>query len=105
MRGDQQMDILANIKELLANSKLTEYQFAQKCNIGQSTLSGWLKHNRSPRISSLVNICNAFDMTLIQLIAGKTDLLDLTDEQRELFKHWNVASRERRNGIMLILKD
>ena len=50
--------------------KLTQKTISEKINVGQGTLSSWEDGAKVPNILSIINLCEAFDLSL-------DDLLDL----------------------------
>ena len=50
--------------------KLTQKTISEKINVGQGTFSSWEDGAKVPNILSIINLCEAFDLSL-------DDLLDL----------------------------
>ena len=50
--------------------KLTQKTISEKINVGQGTLSSWEDGAKVPNILSIIDLCEAFDLSL-------DDLLDL----------------------------
>ena len=55
--------------------KLTQKTMSEKINVGQGTLSSWEDGAKVPNILSIINLCEAFDLSL-------DDLLDLKIEKK-----------------------
>ena len=55
--------------------KLTQKTISEKINVGQGTLSSWEDGAKVPNILSIINLCEAFDLSL-------DDLLDLHRNRR-----------------------
>ena len=55
--------------------QLTQQTMAEKINVGQGALSAWENGAKVPNILSIINLCEAFDLSL-------DDLLDLKIEKK-----------------------
>ena len=55
--------------------KLTQKQLGQRINIANATISSWEDGAKVPNILSIINLCEAFDLSL-------DDLLDLHRNRR-----------------------
>lgn len=60
------MDTLTRIIELREKRGWTIWKLSEKSGIDQTTISAWYKKGRSPSVSSLEKICEAFDITMSQ---------------------------------------
>ena len=87
-------DILAVITEHREARGWTEYQLAERSGLPQSTISSWYRKNMIPTLPSLEKICQAFDITLAQLIAERDAPVSLTDSQTELLKRWSKLDKK-----------
>ena len=51
--------------------KLTQKTISEKINVGQGTLSSWEDGAKVPNILSIINLCEAFDLSLDDLLGLK----------------------------------
>jgi len=65
------MDIGKRIKELRQRFGLTQNELAQRADISQSTLSYLESGNKSPSIHTLNRICEALNVSLLDLINSR----------------------------------
>lgn len=97
------MDTKDRIKELMDERGWTIYELSKRSGLAQTTLSNMWKRNTEPTIPSLRAICNGFGITLSQFFA-EGDLVELTNEQKELFDRW-VSYSPKQKEILLNLLD
>ena len=77
----------ANLKFILKRFGVTQAELALRLNIGQSTISNWLKGLGSPTVDNLVKIYQVFNIPIDILIL--TDLKNgdmITDDHVKEFK-------------------
>lgn len=77
----------ANLKYILKRFGVTQAELALRLNIGQSTISNWLKGLGSPTVDNLVKIHQVFNIPIDILIL--TDLKNgdmITDDHVKEFK-------------------
>lgn len=98
------MDILSKITNLRLDRNWSEYALAEKSDVPQSTISSWYKKNMLPSISSLEKICKGFGITLSEFFAGSENLVEITPNQKELLKRWNVLSDDQKTTLIEFLK-
>ena len=82
-------DILTAILRYRTERGWSEYQLAVRAGMEQSTISSWSCKKSAPTLASLGKICNAFGITLSQLLAEDDDLVSLTADQRKLLERWS----------------
>lgn len=82
----------------------SEYQLAEKSGLPQSTISSWYRKNMLPTIPSLEKLCSAFGISLSQFFADKNDPIHLTEQQQEMFDHWNRLSKEQKDTLLQFMK-
>ena len=87
-------DILSAITQYRLERGWSEYQLAEHSGLPQTTISSWYRKNALPSIPSLEKICNAFDITISQLIAEDDDPITLTPAQKKLLESWSRLSKE-----------
>ena len=59
--------------------KLTQKTISEKINVGQGTLSSWEDGAKVPNILSIINLCEAFDLSLDDLLDLKKNAEPLLD--------------------------
>lgn len=78
-------DLLAVITRYREERGWTEDQLAEKSGLPQSAISSWYRKKRVPTLPPLEKICEAFAMTLTELLAEGEEAVVLTEDQRQLF--------------------
>lgn len=97
------VDILNRINEQRMLRNWTEYELAQRSTLPQSTISSWYRKNMLPSLASLEKICNAFDMTMAQFMAEDANLTEITAEQENLLKKWELLSPQQKASFLNLM--
>ena len=97
-------DILGAIAQHREVRGWSEYQLAERSGLPQSTISSWYRKNIVPTLPSLQRICDAFGITLSQLLAEDADAVCLTDNQKRLLERWDRL-REDQQAVIFALID
>lgn len=100
------MDAKARIRELMAERKWSEYRLAIASGLSQSTVANIFNRNTTPSIATLESICAGFGITLAQFFA-EGDMVELTEEQREMFAAWSSLSKDQKDvlrQLILVMK-
>lgn len=100
------MDAKARIKELMEERGWSEYRLAIASGLSQSTVANIFNRNTTPSVATLESICNGFGITLAQFFA-EGDMVELTEEQKEMFAAWSALTREQKDvlaQIILVMK-
>lgn len=62
-----------NLKDLRAESEISQSRLAKKMNVSQSLISLWENGLREPTLSNLVALADIFDVSLDYLAGRDTD--------------------------------
>ncbi|MDR2861414.1 MAG: helix-turn-helix domain-containing protein [Syntrophobacterales bacterium] len=96
------MDILDRIVELRDERGWSNYKLAKEAKLPQSTLTNMFKRDNSPTITTLISICDAFGVTLMQFFSDTTNPF-LTSEQNELLADWAQLSNSQKEKVMIYI--
>jgi len=97
------MNILTKITQLRMDRNWTEYRLSEESFVPQSTISSWYRKDMLPSISSLEKICKAFGITMSQFFASENELIELTNEQKEMLEKWNCLSDKQKKALLQFL--
>ena len=97
------MDAKARIKELMRERNWTEYRLAIASGLSQSTVANIFNRNTTPSVVTLEAICQGFGITLAQFFA-EGDMVELTDEQKEMFSAWSTLTKEQKNVLYQLIR-
>ncbi|MDO5410603.1 MAG: helix-turn-helix transcriptional regulator [Lachnospiraceae bacterium] len=90
------IDILKRIDELRLERSWTEYELSKQADIPQSTISTWYRKKQNPTLHSLEKLSDAFGIPLSALFADKNDLVELSEQEREVLHFFQrMTSRQR----------
>ena len=99
------MDALERISSLREKRGWTVWKLSEESGVDQTTISAWYKKGRSPSISSLEKICEAFGITMSQFFIDNESSTDLTEEQREMLENWSALSKNQRAIILTLVNN
>ena len=100
------MDAKARIRELMQERGWSEYRLAIASGLSQSTVANIFNRNTTPSVATLESICAGFGITLSQFFA-QGDMVELTDEQKEMFAAWSTLTKEQKDvlhKLILVMK-
>ena len=97
------VDILDRITEQRLIRNWTEYELAQRSALPQSTISSWYRKKMLPSLASLEKIFHAFDMTMAQFLAENANLTEITPEQENLLKKWELLSPKQKSSFLALM--
>lgn len=107
------MDIGNTLKELRKEQNLTQFELANKLNIGQATIAGYENNTREPRINSLIAYANFFECSLDFLVGREDDFGNIltpqtnqknaptiSKDEKELLSLFNSMKREFKSQLL-----
>lgn len=97
MGGDDSMDVLGRIRELLDEQGITPYELSKRSDVAESTVSNMLNRGSLPSITTLEQLCGGLGITLSQFFATDGESITLTAEQKRTIKamsKFNPSTRE-----------
>lgn len=69
------MEVSKNIIEIRRKSGMTQQQFAEYLLVTRQTISNWENDRSYPDLESLIMISDKFEVTLDELIKGRTEMV------------------------------
>lgn len=98
------METNERIKQLMNERGWTEYRMAKESGLSQSTIANLFRRNTVPSVMTLEAICKGFGITLAQFFS-EGSMVELTDEQKELFERWVTLSKEQKALLYDLIKN
>lgn len=99
------IDVLKRIDDLKKLKKWSEYQLAESSGLTQSTISSWYRKNLLPTLSSLDQVCDAFDISMAQFfIEDNERMVVINEQQKELLDVVAKMSNEQREILIEFLR-
>ena len=96
------MDAKSRIRQLMDERSWSEYRLAIASGLSQSTVANIFNRNTTPSVATLESICAGFGITLAQFFA-EGDMVELTQEQREMFAAWSSLSRDQKEVLRQLI--
>lgn len=97
------MDVLKRIRDLAEQRRWSINHLAKQAGLSQSTLSGLFIRNNNPTIPTLERICDAFGITISEFFTPDGDMVNLTEEQKQLLDKWNSLSKKHKTAILQLI--
>ena len=97
------LEIHERLQQMLDNCGWSAYQLAKGCGLSESVLSNILSNKTTPSLKTLHAICDGFGITLSQFFA-EDNLVELTDEQLELFHKWVTLTPRQKAAISYVIE-
>ena len=91
------MDILKRINELRKERNWTIYRLADESGVSQSTLSNMFSRETLPSISTLEQLCGAFNITLSQFFEENQG------QENEFSRKFNMLSNREKNVVLELI--
>ncbi|MDE5991112.1 MAG: helix-turn-helix domain-containing protein, partial [Clostridia bacterium] len=97
-------EIYEKVDKLRLKKGWTIYELAKKSGISPQTIYNWRNKLSSPSLSLLDAVCYAFGITVIDFLLDEEELINVTNDQKELVRLWNTLSAEQKKSFMNIMK-
>lgn len=95
------MDILDKINKLRTEFGWSVYKLAEETGITQSTLSNMFTRHSTPSLTTLSQICQAFNITLSEFFNENNS--DYSEEEKTLiYKYRKLNKRDKKIVVKLI---
>jgi len=94
------MDIQQRIQQLMDERGWSEYRLSKNSNLSQTTIANIFKRNNAPTLPTLEIMCNAFGITLAQFFSDGSEPIELTEQQKELFKKWSTLNETQKEILL-----
>lgn len=91
------MDVLERINELRKNRGWSIYKLAEESGITQSTLANMFTRKSNPSIPTLIQLCEAFGITLSQFFDDKE--IKYSDDELMLLSNYKKLNEKEKHII------
>ena len=102
---------MLKLQELRTTAGLTQKELAEKIGVKNYTVANWEQNRTEPSIKDLIDLANYFECSIDYLLGRENDFgqivifKDGKKEQAELFSLYEGLSKERKETILLLLRD
>lgn len=79
---------LDNIEKLCAEKKISIHKLEQEIGLGNATIRGW--KSKTPRTDTLKKVADFFDVTVDELMGGKTPEQEVIEMAKQIQKDENL---------------
>ena len=99
MNTKERIMLYQNLKDL------NNAELAKESGISVSTINTLFSNKYDPTLKTLTKICKVLGITLSQFFADDNEPYDLTDWHKEILKLADALPNNKRNVVLLILKE
>ena len=96
-------EVTQRIDKLRSDRGWTVYKLSMESGVAQQTIHNWFSSKTYPLIPALMEICEAFGITMGDFFADG-NLVEMTPELRELHEDWSRLSPADRASVKSIIK-
>lgn len=93
------MDTLGRIRSYMQARDWSEYRLAKESGLSQSTITNMFNRRTAPSVPTLEAICSGFGITLSQFFSGSDSLVELSEEQMEMFEKWSALTKRQKQLV------
>lgn len=97
-KGDK-MKIIERIFNIMKANNIKNVTLAEKLNINKSVISNWKTRNTNPPSEMIIPICELLNVSPIYILTGKEDFNNLTNEEINLLKKYNLLNERNKGQI------
>ncbi len=99
------MDVINRITKLLEDRNWSQYKLSIESGLSISTIANIYRRNTVPSLPTLEAICQGFGITLSQFFSEEMELVQLTDEQKDLFNRWVSLTDNQKRLVYELIKE
>ena len=95
--------VTEKVNHLMNERGWTAYKLEQESGVPAHTIRRWLQSDMYPSIPVLMQVCEAFGMTLAEFFT-EGEIFELTGERKEHFDDWLQLSKPQREAVKVMIK-
>lgn len=99
------MDVIKRIDMLMKERNWSDYKLSTESGLSSSTIANIHRRNTVPSISTLESICSAFGITLAQFFTEDSHIVQLNNDQQDLFNQWIALTDNQKDLIYQLIKE
>lgn len=98
------MTIHEKIEALMKERGWTRYRLARESGLSSSTVLNLFYRNNVPSLATIEAIAEAFGITLAQFFYDGDEIIELSEEQREMLHYWGLLTKQQRQLLIDVAK-
>lgn len=99
------MDVINKIEQLRQKRGWSVYKLSVEAGLTQSTLTNMFTRGTYPSIPTLINICDAFGITLSHFFLEEGKETVLTDDENEVLNNYRNLSHKNKVAVKNLIKN
>jgi transcriptional regulator with XRE-family HTH domain len=93
-------DMAKRIKNIRLDRNQTQSEFGRELNISGSSVSGYELADSSPNLETTVQIAEMGNMSLDQLVLGRTDTASLLSDELKLLEYYRRSNAKGKDMLL-----
>ncbi|MDY6023674.1 MAG: helix-turn-helix transcriptional regulator [Candidatus Borkfalkiaceae bacterium] len=99
------MDLLKRIKQLQDERNWSNYRLCDEAQIPYATLSNMYSRKTNPTYTTLIALCEAFDMSLSQFFNEDETAFILSDDEKNLITQYRKLDKKNKNAVYTLINE
>lgn len=99
------MDILKHIMKLRDERGWSNYQLSEEAKLDNSVINNMFKRGTMPSMTTLMALCEAFDLTLSQFFNEDDTVFILSNDEKELITQYRKLDKKNKNVVYTLVNE
>lgn len=96
--------IFDKVERLTIERGWSLYELAKRTGLSSTAFYSWRDSKSIPTLPRLEAICDAFGISILELLSEGDDLIYLTEEQKELLNEIGTLTDKQRQAVINLIK-
>ena len=98
-------DIKWKIKDIIVRKGISIYELSNKADLTSACIRNWFsKRDYTPSLSALLKLCNALEISPIELFKNEDDeQMYVTKEEKLLLQCWSKLNKKQKSALLLTM--
>ena len=98
------INVLEKIEQMRLDRNWSEYELSKRANLPQTTINTWYRKQQIPTLHSLNRLCEAFGITLSELVADRNDPMEISLQDQEMLRLFHCLQPYQKERLMRFLE-
>ncbi|MGN0771195.1 MAG: helix-turn-helix domain-containing protein [Christensenellales bacterium] len=99
------MDILKHIEELRDERGWSNYRLSEEAKLDNSVINNMFKRRTMPSMTTLIALCEAFDLNLSQFFNEDETAFILSDDEKDLITQYRKLDKKNKNAVYALVNE
>ncbi|MGN0293781.1 MAG: helix-turn-helix domain-containing protein [Lachnospiraceae bacterium] len=98
------INVLERIEQMRLSRNWSEYELSKRSGLPQTTINTWYRKQQTPTLPSLEKLSEAFGITLSELLADDSDLMEITEQDHQLLHLFHCLKPDQQESLLHFLE-